>query len=58
MKFLIGLGESFSQVKTQILLMDPLPSIKKAYSLFIQEEMKRSVRNSIKVESTTLAIKS
>ena len=58
MKFLMGLGESFSQVKTQILLMDPLPSIKKAYSLFIQEEMPRSVRNSIKVESTTLATKS
>ena len=25
MKFLMGLSESFSQVKTQILLMDPLP---------------------------------
>ena len=58
MKFLIGLSESFSQVKTQILLMDPLPSINKAYSLFNQEEMQRFVRNSVRVESTTLATKS
>ena len=57
MKFLIGLSESFSQVKTQILLMDPLPWINKAYSLFIQEEMKRSVGNSVRVESTALATK-
>ena len=58
MKFLMGLNESFSQVKTQILLMDPLPSINKAYSLFIQEEMQRSVGNSLRVKSTTLATKS
>ncbi|KAL4598881.1 hypothetical protein ACB092_11G089100 [Castanea dentata] len=58
MKFLMGLSESFSQVKTQILLMDPLPSINKAYSLFIQEEMQRSVGSSLKVESIALTAKS
>lgn len=58
MKFLMGLNESFSQVKTQILLMDSLPSVNKAYSLFIQEEMQRSVGSTLKVDSTTLATKS
>ena len=58
MKFLMGVNDVFSQVKTQILLMDPLPSINKAHSLFIQEEMQRSVTNSVRVESTILATKS
>lgn len=38
MKFLIGLNESFSQVRTQIFLMDPFPSVNKVYCLMIQEE--------------------
>ena len=58
MKFLMGLNDSFSQVRTQILLMDPLPSVNKAHSLFIQEEMQRSITNAIRVESTVLPTKS
>ncbi|XP_050258856.1 uncharacterized protein LOC126703827 [Quercus robur] len=58
MKFLMGVNDVFSQVRTQILLMDPLPSINKAHSLFIQEEMQRSVTNFVRVESTVLATKS
>ena len=54
----MGVNDAFSQVRTQILLMDPLPSVNKAYSLFIQEEMQRSVTNSVRVESTVLATKS
>ena len=37
--------------------MDPLPSINKAHSLFIQEEMQRTVTNPVRVESTVLAAK-
>ena len=58
MKFLMGVNDSFSQVRTQILLMDPLPSVNKAHSLFIQEEMQRSITNAVRVESTVLATKS
>ena len=58
MKFLMGVNDMFSQARTQILLMDPLPSVNKAHSLFIQEEMQRSVTNSVRVESTVLAAKS
>jgi len=37
-QFLTGLNDSFSVVKTQVLLMDPLPSINKVYSMVVQEE--------------------
>ncbi|KAK4558972.1 hypothetical protein RGQ29_008284 [Quercus rubra] len=33
MKFLMGENESFSQVRSQVLLMDPIPSLSKVYSL-------------------------
>ncbi|KAM2356612.1 hypothetical protein ACFX1X_005690 [Malus domestica] len=42
-QFLIGLNDSFSTVRGQILLMQPLPSIRKAYSLLLQEEKQREV---------------
>ncbi|KAL5785272.1 hypothetical protein ACOSQ2_007664 [Xanthoceras sorbifolium] len=35
MSFLMGLNDSFTQVKGQLLLMDPLPSINRAFSLVI-----------------------
>ncbi|KAL4627572.1 hypothetical protein ACB092_05G174900 [Castanea dentata] len=59
MKFLMGLNDSFSQVRTQVLLMDPIPSLSKVYSLLIQEETQRSVTNTsvAKVDSTFLAAK-
>ena len=59
MKFLMGLNDSFSQVQSQVLLMDPIPSLSKVYSLLIQEETQRSVPNTFfaKVDSTALAAK-
>ncbi|KAM3699515.1 hypothetical protein ACJW31_05G031200 [Castanea mollissima] len=59
MKFLMGLNESFSQVRTQVLLMDPIPSLSKVYSLLIQVETQNSVSNTsvAKVDSTVLAAK-
>ena len=37
--------------------MDPLPSINKAHSLFIQDEIQGSITNSVRVEPTFLATK-
>lgn len=38
MKFLSGLDDTFSQVKSQILLMKPLPNIKSTLSIVSREE--------------------
>ena len=47
MSFLMGLNESFSQVRGQLLLLDPLPPINKVYSLIALEERQRSVSSQI-----------
>lgn len=41
MQFLMGLNESYSAIRGQILLMNPLPSIRQAYSSVSQEEKQR-----------------
>ncbi|XP_075475432.1 uncharacterized protein LOC142506154 [Primulina tabacum] len=38
MQFLMGLNESYAQNRAQILMMDPLPTISKIFSLIMQEE--------------------
>ncbi|KAJ0105686.1 hypothetical protein Patl1_19560 [Pistacia atlantica] len=38
MQFLMGLNESYSAIRGQILLMNPLPDATKAYSYIVQEE--------------------
>ncbi|KAL5572257.1 hypothetical protein UlMin_021854 [Ulmus minor] len=43
MSFLMGLHDSFSQIRGQLLLMDPLPPINKVYALISQEEHQRKV---------------
>ncbi|XP_075643351.1 uncharacterized protein LOC142614677 [Castanea sativa] len=58
-QFLMGLNDSYSQVRAQILLMDPLPSINEVYSLLIQGERECSVEKNLDphMESTTLVTK-
>ena len=43
MSFLMGLNESYTQTRGQVLLMDPMPPINKVYGLVSQEEMQRSI---------------
>lgn len=45
LQFLIGLNDSFAQVRAQVLMLDPLPSINKVFSLIVQEERHRSINN-------------
>ncbi|KAK4277295.1 hypothetical protein QN277_015312 [Acacia crassicarpa] len=37
-RFLKGLNESFASVKSQIMLLDPLPPITRVFSLIVQQE--------------------
>ena len=43
MNFLMGLNDDFSQIRCQILLMDPIPSVNLIFSLIIKEERHRCV---------------
>jgi hypothetical protein len=45
-RFLTGLNDSFDMVRSQILLMDPLPPINKVFSMVIQYERKFVTSNS------------
>ncbi|EOY16572.1 Uncharacterized protein TCM_035369 [Theobroma cacao] len=40
MDFLMGLNDSYGTIRSQILLMDPLPQVNKAYALLLQEKHK------------------
>jgi hypothetical protein len=42
-RFLMGLNESFSHIRGQILLLDPMPPINKVFSLVLQEERQRQI---------------
>ncbi|XP_075486301.1 uncharacterized protein LOC142525900 [Primulina tabacum] len=45
-QFLMGLNESYGHIRSQILLMTPLPSVNQAYSILSQEESHRNVLSS------------
>ncbi|KAI3457340.1 hypothetical protein Pfo_014003 [Paulownia fortunei] len=45
-KFLVGLHESYAQIRSQLLLSSPIPSLAKVYSLLLQEETQRGLNNS------------
>ncbi|XP_075478953.1 uncharacterized protein LOC142519815 [Primulina tabacum] len=45
MTFLMGLNESFTHIRSQVLLLDPLPPISRVFSLVVQEERQRAIGN-------------
>ncbi|KAF5469500.1 hypothetical protein F2P56_013565 [Juglans regia] len=49
MKFLIGLHDSFLAIRSQLLLLSPLPSMGKVFSLLIQEKSQRSLTNAVHI---------
>ncbi|CAI8595379.1 unnamed protein product [Vicia faba] len=58
MDSLQGLNDSYASVRSQILLMDPLPSVPKAYSLFLQEERQLSLSDShyVSINQSAMAV--
>lgn len=55
MMFLIGLNENFSNIRGQILLIDPLPPISKVFSLVIQEKKRREIDSMIRTREDIVA---
>ncbi|XP_050211525.1 uncharacterized protein LOC126661707 [Mercurialis annua] len=49
-RFLKGLNENFGTIKSQILLMDPLPPVNKVFSLAVQHERQSNVAVLINIE--------
>ncbi|CAL8151589.1 unnamed protein product [Prunus armeniaca] len=59
MQFLMGLNESYSAVRGQILLMNPLPSLRRAYALVSQEEKQRELGSArVVAESAAMVVRS
>ncbi|KAK4408961.1 hypothetical protein Sango_0477100 [Sesamum angolense] len=56
MQFLMGLNDVYDHVRTQILVMDPLPSVNKAYRMILLVEKQRQVNLGLKDESENSAM--
>ncbi|CAM8944625.1 unnamed protein product [Rhodiola kirilowii] len=53
-KFLMGLNDIHSQVRTQILITRPQPSLKEAYSLVIKDEAQKRLTQPVIMEASAL----
>ncbi|KAL0412448.1 UNVERIFIED_CONTAM: hypothetical protein Sradi_1446500 [Sesamum radiatum] len=56
MQFLMGLNDSFDAIRNQILVMDPLPLVDKAYSLVLRVESQRQGQINIEEANTNAAL--
>jgi len=45
MQFLMGLNDSFKKFRSNILVMSPLPNVRQAYSLIVQEETQQQMNS-------------
>ncbi|KAM1740735.1 hypothetical protein ACFX12_010944 [Malus domestica] len=59
MKFLMGLNESYATVRSNTLLLEPLPTVNKAYALVLRHERQAEVSNgkSTQLETAVFAVK-
>lgn len=55
LQFLIGLNEGYDSIRSQILLLDPLPTVNKTYSMVIRVEEQRELHLSTEVEIANTA---
>ena len=52
----MGLNESYSSARGQILLMNPLPSVRQAYAFIVQEEKQRELGTAVIIPSNIAAM--
>ena len=57
-QFLMGLNEVYTAIRGSILMMNPLPSLAKAFSLLVQDEKQREIKpnNQLFMELTSLNV--
>ncbi|KAL2227763.1 UNVERIFIED_CONTAM: Retrovirus-related Pol polyprotein from transposon RE2 [Sesamum indicum] len=55
MQFLMGLHENFNSERSQVLMLDPLPSIERAFSMVYAVEQQRLIQTGIEATSNNLA---
>jgi len=53
MQFLMGLNDSYKAIRGQILLLNPLPDVRQAYSSIIQEEKQHNLNDTHETKETT-----
>ncbi|XP_021596606.1 uncharacterized protein LOC110603210 [Manihot esculenta] len=56
MQFLMGLNEVFGSVREQVLGMDPLPTVNKAYSMVVKFESQREILGAMNDNTESLAL--
>ncbi|XP_070009690.1 uncharacterized protein [Nicotiana sylvestris] len=56
LQFLTGLNESYSQSRSQIMMMSHLPSINRAYSMLVDQESQRNLVNMPQVAQVSEAL--
>lgn len=55
-QFLMGLNDTFTAIRGQILMMKPLPSLNQSYAILLQEESQREVHHSLSNNSENIAM--
>ncbi|KAL2237900.1 UNVERIFIED_CONTAM: Retrovirus-related Pol polyprotein from transposon RE2 [Sesamum indicum] len=55
MQFLMGLHEVFNNERSQILMLDPLRNVEKAFSMIFSVEQQRAIHTSIDMNSSNVA---
>ena len=55
LQFLMGLNETYLHARSQILMMNPLPSVNQAYSMLVTEESQRSLTSATQLNHLHLS---
>ncbi|XP_059302469.1 uncharacterized protein LOC132054488 isoform X2 [Lycium ferocissimum] len=55
-QFLMGLNDAYSQARSQILMMNPMPNVNQAYSLVISDESQKAVAASSGILGTNPSV--
>lgn len=55
--FLMGLNDTFTAIRGQILMMKPLPTLSQCYAMLVQEESQREPQGSLSIDNLALDVK-